>query len=249
MPVNPARPACGSLGEGPVSSRPQGGRHLDIRISKTSSIGVLVALLALLGGCGGTKDDPGGADTSDQCRLSGRVLDATGAEIPRRTLYLHFFADDQKLQKTLDPAPGSSYEVLLPRTDIRIRVHDTEATYALLEQQVSLTGASRTLDLELEPTNYVRMHGSVIDGASGEPIHAGSGAGMGNRVRFYFQHEGAPAHPGSIAPEDDGTYAIKLPRGVIKILAVDTALRLKVDTVDLSGASGPDRAFDIVLVK
>jgi hypothetical protein len=210
---------------------------------------VLAALCPLLGGCGDS-DGPGDVDTSGQCRVSGRLLaDEGGAEVSRETLYVHLYADGVGLHKTINPGPGTTFEALMPQGEVRVRVFDADHVYALFEDVVKLAGATQTLELRLKPSNYIRLHGRVLDAATGEPITPSDPDGTaGSTVAFYFQHSGMPLHTGTVSPAADGSYSLKVPRGVITILAVNTAKKLKLDTVDLTGDAGDDRTFDIELL-
>lgn len=210
---------------------------------------LLLAVCLLLAACG---DEGGGAAPSSRpYEVEGRLLDAeTGAEVSARTIYLHFFCDEVKWKLSLDPEDTPYYAVKVPRARVRVRAHDQERTYAAFERELVLEEGKQTFDIRLQPTHYVRLHGRVVDGATGKPIPPatpGERETLGDRVLFYFQHEGVPCHPGTVAPADDGSYALKVPRGVIKILAVNTAQRLKVSEVDLTGIEGDEHVFDIVL--
>lgn len=221
--------------------RAQGGRQTDIRTFPAIVLGSLLALCLPLAGCG--NDGNGTPNTSDY-RLSGRVLDAdTGEEVSRETLYLHFFSDDVKLKKTLNPEPGSRYEVLMPQAKVRVRVSDKERRYALFEETIDLASKAESYDIKLKPTNYIRLHGTVKE--DGKPVPPSDGT-PGDRVMLYFESDGKPI-AGPIPPASDGTYSLRVPRGPIKILTVNTAKKPKNDTVDLTGNTNDSHAFDIEL--
>jgi hypothetical protein len=208
-------------------------------------LGLLVACCLAVAACG----DDGGGIKPRPYELSGRLLDAeTGAEVSRSTIYLHFFCDEQKWKTTREPADTTNYSVKVPHPKVRVRAYDQENTYAAFEREFELKEGSQTFDIKLQPTHNVKLHGKVIDARTGKPIAPPKTAeGVGGSVLFYFQHEGVPCHPGTISPAADGTYSIRVPRGMIKILAVNTPLALKQGEVDLTKVTADDYAFDIEL--
>jgi len=133
----------------------------------------------------------------------------------------------------------------VPQAKVRIRVADKERRYAIFEKTIDLASKSETFDIRLEATNFIRLHGKVL--ASGEPVPPSEPDGaVGDRVMFYFQHDGKPI-AGPMAPAQDGTYSLRVPRGKIKIMAVNTALKIKQDTVDLTGNDSESHVFNIEL--
>ena len=133
---------------------------------------MLAALCVVLCGCGDEKNGPGTADTSDEYRLSGTLLDAeTGEAVPRAGIYVHVFCDEVNLQKTVNPdETKSDFEVLVPKPKVRLRVYDGSHVYALYERTMTLASKTERVEVRLEPTNYIKLRGRVLDGSTGKPI-------------------------------------------------------------------------------
>ncbi len=209
------------------------GREAAIRIVAGIVLGVVTAASSLLAGCGDSTTNAG-------YRLKGKVVDAeTGERVSRETIYLHFFCDAIKAQKTIDRGAGSTYDVLMPQATIRVRVADKSDRYKLFEQTITLASKQQTFDIPLVPTHNIRLHGKV---AGYRP--PGPDAKLGDSVLFYFEH-GGRAVAGPMAPDSDGTYSLYVPRGIITITAVNMGGKIKDPTVDLTGKTGKAHQHDI----
>ena len=195
------------------------------------------------------EEEPAASPPADGYVIRGilrNALDET--DISRETVYLHFFCDEIDFSKTLDPTEMATYVVRVPKATVRIRAYDTTKVYALYEKTITLEEREVYRVIHLDPTNYVRVHGKIIDRTSGALVRPDPDAGMGDTPLFYFHDsEGKPCHTLWITPESDGTYSVRLPRTRIEISVVDTPLGLRVRKLDLTGYEGAEYELNLEL--
>jgi hypothetical protein len=177
--------------------------------------------------------------------VRGRLVDAeTGAPVKRERIYVHAFNDAEKVQVSLDPDEGeSTFRLRLPSPEIRLRVPDLEHRYKLFEKRFT-AAADGELEVEvrLEPTHWIRLHGHIQYRESGKlrPVDHGDGS-MGCCPLIDIG-------PRSwIDYDDDGAYSVLVPRELLKIRMVDTPCHPVPAELDLRGATGDERTFDLYL--
>lgn len=203
------------------------------------------ALAAVLAGCA---QPPGAARPY---RLSGTLRDATTNEpISRRTVYLHFFCDDAGFQESLEREDEATFDVRLPTPNVRIRASDPERAFAFRTETFTLTDPETRRDILLQPTGYVLLRARVVDATGAAVVPARpSGRGVpavgGGGPLFYLRSDADAFSADLVGLDDSGAFAVRVPRAVISIAAVDTALAPVEATLDLSRVEGP--AFDHVL--
>jgi hypothetical protein len=176
-------------------------------------------------------------------RVRGRLVDdTTGIEVPRRDFWVHGFSDSVKEQVSLPSAPESSFSLVLPARDVRLRVADGSNRYRLYEERFTATGDVLDVEVRLVPTGWVRLHGRVLvrDGARLRPPPITGEMGSMPRV-----------HVGRALLEyrEDGSYSERVPRELLRVLTTDTALDVHPKEVDLRGVTADDHALDFVLGK
>jgi hypothetical protein len=199
----------------------------------------LVALLAALAAC--TPDEPGPPAPEAGYRLHGRILDAeTGTPVSREHAYLHFFCDAIDVQKSFDPADLTSYDVRMPRAEIRIRIKDKTEEYALFEKTVTVDGNDREYDIRLVPTHFVLLRGRAIDVATGQAVEQ-----HGHGPLLYFDAEPGDWGRSMVRLDDDGAFTLRVPRAKLRIQAVDTSKRIANPILDLTGFEGGETEFEL----
>jgi hypothetical protein len=191
--------------------------------------------LLLVGACGGPPDG---------YRLTGRLLDAeTQAPVSRETFHVHAFNDAQHHQVSLGPEAGHTFALHVPEAGVRLRIADKSRKYALYERRMVLEKGTTALDIALEPTHYVRVHGHLVDAETGRRVpRAEHERVLGGPVLIYIFGQ---RRLGPIWPDEDGGYSERLPREKIRFGLVDTSEKLVEDLVDLQGFAGEEYEFDL----
>lgn len=198
-----------------------------------------LVLLTTLAACGG---GPFGGGT----RVTGRLVDdETGKPVARTTIYVHAFDDAAKLQVSAAPSSATDFALTMTGTSIdgrkiRVRVPDLSNTYELWEKTFEEQDGVLDVDVRLKPTHWVRLHGKVLwrDGDKLRPLAEGDG-----NVR----HAMVSAGRAGLRPGPDGTYSVKAPREVLKILTIDTNRSASPREIDLSGVTADDFEQDVTL--
>lgn len=184
-----------------------------------------------------------GSPSSQDVTISGRIVDAeTGRPVPRNSIYIHAFDDATKRQVTVKPDKDEdSFELTTQWPVVRLRVADTSKRYELNEQTLTVTGGAWDGTIRLVPTHWVRLHGRILwrEGDKLRPPSEGDGT-----VRHAFVGIGGRS---GIYPEEDGSYSVRVPREVVKILTVNTSLGAAQESLDLTTVVGDEHAFDIIL--
>lgn len=177
--------------------------------------------------------------------VRGRLVDAeTGAPVKRDRVYVHAFNDATKVQVSLEPdKTTSTFELRLPAPEIRLRVYDMERVHALFEKNFTAPADGKLdVDVRLEPTHWIRLHGHFYYREDGKvrPVDHGDGS-MGCCPLIDIG-------PRSwVDYDDDGAYSLLVPRALLKIEMVDTACHPVPAELDLRGATGDEREFDLYL--
>jgi hypothetical protein len=196
---------------------------------------LLVLVLLLLAACGGP---PAGF------RLSGRLVDAETREpVSRETFYIHAFNDAKHHQVTLGPEDGAAFALEVPEGEVRLRIADKSRKYALYERKMVLEKGTTELEIALEPTHYVRLHGHVVDGETGRRVpRAEHEEVLGGPLLIYLD---GSRRRGPIWPGEDGGYSERVPREKVRFRLVNTSEGLVEDVVDLAGFEGEEYVFDL----
>lgn len=174
--------------------------------------------------------------------MRGRIVDAeTGAPVPRTSIFVHAFDDATKRQVSLKPDDDDAFELTAPAATVRLRVADTSGRYELNQQTFTVTGGAWDGTIRLVPTHFVRLHGRILwrDGDRLRPPSEGDG-----RVVNAFLGIGGKS---GVYPKEDGSYSVRVPRELIRILPVNTSLGPNPATLDLAGFEGDEKEYDIIL--
>jgi hypothetical protein len=200
---------------------------------------VRVRLALVLAVASGACGSPPGQDL----RISGRLVDAeTGRPVPRTAIYIHAFDDATKRRVTLDPEQGDdSFELTTTWPLVRLRVADTSNEYRLDERTLTVTGAAWDGTIRLVPTHWVLVHGRVLwrDGTTLRPPSQGDGNVRHAGVSF--------GRAGGVRHAEDGSFSVRLPRESLPILTIDTNRTPAQKSLDLTGVTGDEFAFDVIL--
>jgi hypothetical protein len=193
----------------------------------------LAALLLVLGACAG----------EPTVRVTGSLIDAeTGEAVPRKRIFVHAFNDATGHQVSLRPDGTTSFELEMPAPEIRLRIPDLEHGYELFEEDFVAVDGALHVDVSLQPTHWVRMHGTVLwrdaDGklrplAAGDPNVRSAQLSANHGVRFF--------------PDASGRYTVRAPRKLLRVLSINTNYVHEPREVDLRGVEADDFEFDLVL--
>ncbi len=203
-------------------------------------VSTVLAALALVGsmlsGCSEPKPRTG-------VLVTGQLLDAeSGAPVSRENIYVHAFNDATKTQVSVEPGGDAEFELEIPAPEIRLRVADTTNVYELFEQDYVAKGGRLDVEVRLQPTHWVRLHGTILwrDGQGRlRPLSEGDGQvrdarlSAGREVQF--------------DPDGDGEYSVMAPREALEISTINTSYVSNPASVDLSGVTGEEHKLDLVL--
>lgn len=200
-----------------------------------------VALAAACGSCG-----RGGAA---RVHVTGRLVDAeSGRPVARTAIWVHGFndelaADAPARKDSLEPAEASDFELALAAPEIRLRIADKSNEYELFEQRYVASGDRLDVEVRLQPTHWLRLHGQLLleDDGQRRPLPHDDGA-IGSRP---FLELG----PAVIHADAGSRYDVRVPRILLRVLALDTGRRVLPAELDLRGATEDERTLDFVLVK
>lgn len=176
--------------------------------------------------------------------VTGRLADAdTGQPVSRRTFYVHAFNDAIDKQVSLDPADSSEFALRLREPEIRLRIYDRKDKYRLYEQTFIAKAGVLDVEVRLEPTHWIVLHGRVLwrDGAG---LLYPLGEGDGN-VRNGDLNVG----PHGLEPDEDGNYSVRASRELHQIQSINTNYVHVPKEVDLRGDLGDEHRFDVILEK
>jgi len=197
----------------------------------------VLAVAAAVTAGGACARDPGGPGTL----LTGRLVDGeTGRPVSRSTVWIHAFDDVAGRQESLRPSAGSDFALRIEGQEIRLRVADLSNTYELHQETLSARDGAIDVDVRLRPTHWVRLHGTVLwrDGARLRPLREGDA-----NVRSAAVQAGRVG----LAPDAAGTYSVKVPRELLKVLTINTNRAAYPKEIDLSGFAGDAFEQDVVL--
>lgn len=177
-------------------------------------------------------------------RVIARLIDAeTHRPVPRTSLWIHGFNDALDAQASLEPGVDlASFELWLPAPELRLRIVDKTDEYVLFEQRFVADGPRLDLEIALQPTHWIRLHGRVLwdDGGTLRPVGY-----EGNPV------VGPPmisiGRAGGVHSDDDGRFSIRVPREELETDVISSRLRVHPRRLDLRGATEAERALDLVL--
>ena len=197
----------------------------------------LLLLAALVAAC--ADEEPEGY------RVRGSLLDGeTGEPVSRATFYVHAFHDATDHQVSLDPADPATFEMVMPAAEVRLRIADKSRRYRLYEERHVLHRGDNELDVRLEPTHFVRLHGRVLDADTGEPLERTEG--IGGDARLHVRDEDGKDGIVTV-PDEDGSYSVRVPRHRLRFRFVNTGKGPVEPTLDLSGYEGDAFEHDILM--
>ncbi len=203
----------------------------------------LVVLAVLSVGCGSSS----GEAPEGHVTLEGRLVDAeTGEAVSREGIFVHLFCDDLGVKNSIEREDTAAYRAFMPGETIRVRVFDPENRYQRFEETITVSGDARTFDIELQPTGFVTMHGQVVVGDTGELVIPERGEMLGDGGPFFnFSSETGSFRSGMISIDNSGSYAVKVPRGSIRIDSLNAPTSPAERVVDLTDYDGDTFEYDI----
>jgi hypothetical protein len=177
-------------------------------------------------------------------RVTVRLIDAeTRRPVPRLELWVHGFNDAIDAQSSLWPGDErSTFELWLPEPEVRLRIADRTDQYELFERRFVAEGQRLDLEVELQPTHWIRLHGRVLwdDGGTLRPVGFTPPRKVGNPMISI-----GPS--GEIDRDGEGRYSVRVPREELTTNVVSSALRVHPPRLDLRGATETERELDLVL--
>jgi hypothetical protein len=167
----------------------------------------------------------------------------TGKDVPREGFWVHGFSDSVKGQVTLrEPSKRSTFSLVLPARDVRLRVSDDSNTYRLYEERFTATSDLLEVEVRLVPAHHIRLHGRVLERHAGRLVPLRRGPGLGDTPFVLVGRAG-------LDPAEDGSYSVRVPRERLALSTLNTSLSPWPLEVDLSRETGADYRLDVVLSK
>lgn len=203
-------------------------------MGRATDIGAtLVAAALLLGGCAG----------ESTVRVTGQLLDAeTGEPVPRTRIFVHAFNDAIGHQVSLEPNSETEFELEMPEPTIRLRIPDLSHEYELFEEDFVAEDGRLHVDVRLQPTHWVLLHGTVLWRDAEGALHPLS-EGDGNVRKASLtagQYVGFPT-------DADGRYSVRAPRKLLRVLSINTNYVHAPREVDLREVEDDEYELNFVL--